>query len=126
MLGWADSTADGGREEVERMNVNENRKRGLHRLSAVILINTSNEIYQSISSFFTFCIPYAAPRLHVSVSFYFSLFFHVSFPLVAGEIDSSIVRFLESQSRVVIPESTETNRHQWPSIPRSLCVMERI
>ncbi len=51
-LGWADSTADGGREEVERMNVNENRKRGLHRLSAVILINTSNEIYQSISFFF--------------------------------------------------------------------------
>lgn len=91
------------------MNVNENRKGGLHRLTAVILINTSNEIYQSINSF-TFYVPYAAPRFHLSVSFYFSSV-HFSLSLVAGEIDSGVVWLLESQSRVVIPESTETNRH---------------
>lgn len=60
------------------MNVNENRKGGLHRLTAVILINTSNEIYQSINSS-TFCVPYAAPRFHLSVSFWFSsVFFAIS------------------------------------------------
>lgn len=60
------------------MNVNENRKGGLHRLSAVILINTSKEIYQSISSFFTFCIAHATPRLYISVSFNFALSFSMS------------------------------------------------
>lgn len=97
-----------GREE-KRMNVNENRKGGLHRLTAVILINTSNEIYQSINSF-TFCVPYAAPCFHLFL-YFLCLFFHFSLSLVAGEIDSGVVWFLESQSRVVIPESTETNRH---------------
>jgi len=36
---------------------------------------------------------------------------HLSLSLVAVEIDSGVVWFLESQSRLVIPESTETNRH---------------
>jgi len=81
------------------MNASENRKGGLHRLTAVILINTSNEIDQSINSF-TFCVPYAAPCPP-----------HLSLSLVAVEIDSGVVWFLESQSRLVIPESTETNRH---------------
>lgn len=95
------------------MNVNENRKGGLHRLSAVILINTSDEIYQSINSF-TFCVPCAAPRFILSVSFFFTpVFFSVSpyLWLPRRLTDSGVVWFLESQSRVVIPESTETNRH---------------
>ncbi len=73
MLGWADSTVDGGREEVERMNVNENRKGGLHRLSAVILIKTSKEIYQSIS-FFLHAVSFMLLLVSISLSRSLSLF----------------------------------------------------
>lgn len=113
--------ADGRREEVERMNVKENRKGGLHRLSAVILINTSNEIHLSIN-YFLLSASLMLLLVSISLPLSISFFSHLSFPLVAAETDSGVVWFLESQSRDVIPESTETNRHRYGPRYPAVCV----
>lgn len=61
----------------------------------IILLSVSPMVLLALFQFFL-CLPPPPPSL---------------ISLVAGEIDSGVVWFLESQSRLVIPESTETDRH---------------